>query len=245
MSKEFRLDDIVPWGRSAEEYTAFFALERFSPSIRVLDCAAGPSSFAAEMSQRGVRVIAADPLYQFERADIEERIEVARQRMAEGLTRASERFVWSFFGSVAGLIRYRMATMRRFLDDYEEGLRCQRYVTGALPALGFAESSFDIVLCSHFLFMYDHELDVTFHDAAICEMLRVGGEVRIFPLLNLDGQPSRFVEPVSEALRRRGFSPSLEPVAYEFQKGGNMMLRIARPGPRAIDRRPGVGLRRK
>jgi SAM-dependent methyltransferase len=230
MPKEFRLDDVVPWGRSAEEYTAFFALDRLSPSVRILDCASGPSSFAAEMSRGGVRVTASDPLYQFSRAAIEGRIAVARERMAEGLERARERFVWSFFGSVEGLIRYRMATMRRFLDDYEEGLRRQRYVTGALPALGFAEGSFDVVLCSHFLFMYDHQLDAAFHEAAIVEMLRIGEEVRIFPLLNLDGQPSRFVKPVCEALRRRDVSVTLERVAYEFQKGGNMMLRIARSG---------------
>ncbi|HEY2534122.1 MAG TPA: hypothetical protein VGJ20_40400 [Xanthobacteraceae bacterium] len=191
MAKEFRLDDVVPWGRSAEEYAAFFALDGLPPSARILDCASGPSSFAAEMSRAGKAVTAVDPLYQFPRAAIERRIEIACHRMAEGLERAHDRFVWTFFGSVEGLIRYRMATMQRFLEDYEDGLRRRRYVTGALPSLEkFADQSFDIVLCSHFLFMYDHRLDAAFHDAAFAEMLRVGDELRIFPLLNLDGEPS-------------------------------------------------------
>jgi SAM-dependent methyltransferase len=228
MAKEFRLEDIVPWGRSAEEYAAFFALDGLPPSLRILDCASGPSSFAEEMSRGGIGVTAVDPLYQFPRAAIESRIEVARHRMAEGLERAHDRFVWTFFGSVEGLIRYRMAAMQRFLEDYEEGLSCQRYVTGALPSLEFADGSFDIVLCSHFLFMYDHQLDAAFHDAAIAEMLRVGDELRIFPLLNLDGEPSRFVSSVSEALRRQDISVAVEQVGYEFQKGGNMMLRAVR-----------------
>jgi SAM-dependent methyltransferase len=228
MSNEFRLDDVAPWGRSAEEYTAFFALEGLSPSVRILDCASGPSSFAAEMSLGGMRVTAVDPLYRFSRAAIESRIELTRHRMAEGLERAHDRFDWSFFGSVEGLIRYRMATMRRFLEDYEEGLRCERYLSGALPALGFAEGYFDLVLCSHFLFMYDHQLDDVFHILAIGEMLRVAQEVRVFPLLNLDGQLSRFVKPVCEALRHKGAAVAQERVAYEFQKGGNMMLRITR-----------------
>jgi hypothetical protein len=76
--------------------------------------------------------------------------------------------------------------------------------------------------------MYDNQLDADFHQAAVAEMLRVGREVRLFPLQNTEGAPSPFVAPLVENLRRRDFAVSLERVPYEFQQGGSTMLRIAR-----------------
>ena len=48
----------------------------------------------------------------------------------------------------------------------------------------------------------------------------------IFPLLALGGQPSPHVEPVAAMLRARGHHVSIEAVPYEFQRGGNQMLRV-------------------
>ena len=64
----------------------------------------------------------------------------------------------------------------------------------------------------------------------IAEMLRAAAEVRIFPLLDLDGEPSRHVEPVRALLAERGFDSEIQQVDYEFQKGGNRMLRVYRSG---------------
>ena len=44
-----------------------------------------------------------------------------------------------------------------------------------------ADDSFDLALCSHLLFLYTDHLDAAFHIAAVQELLRVAGEVRIFP----------------------------------------------------------------
>jgi hypothetical protein len=41
-----RLDQVVPWGRSAREYGAMFALTTADLDRRILDCAGGPSSFS-------------------------------------------------------------------------------------------------------------------------------------------------------------------------------------------------------
>jgi len=56
----------------------------------------------------------------------------------------------------------------------------------------------------------------------------VAGEVRIFPLLSLAGERSPFVDAVSAALTGSGMEVSLEVVPYEFQRGGNQMMRIRR-----------------
>ena len=60
-------------------------------------------------------------------------------------------------------------------------------------------------------------------------MLRVGGEARIFPLLDLNGRPSKLVVAVAERLLDMGFHVGIEQVGYEFQKGGDRMLRITHP----------------
>ena len=118
--------------------------------------------------------------------------------------------------------------MSKFLDDYERGLGERRYVAAALPDLPFPEAAFDLALCSHFLFLYSERLGADFHVAAVRELCRVAGEVRIFPLLSLDGERSPLVETVAEALTESGIEVSLEGVPYEFQRGGHQMMRIRR-----------------
>jgi len=71
-------------------------------------------------------------------------------------------------------------------------------------------------------------LDVDFHVAALREMLRVAMEVRVFPLLQLGGAPSPHVTGVCDALAAPGVRVTVEPVPYEFQRGGNHMLRVYR-----------------
>ena len=124
-----------------------------------------------------------------------------------------------------------MAAMRTFLADWPAGCAQGRYVAGALPALPFSDRSFDLALCSHFLFLYSEQLTDAFHLAAIREMCRVASEVRIFPLLELGGRPSRHVPAVVDRLRRDGLEVTIETVPYEFQRGGNQMLRIQLPTP--------------
>jgi hypothetical protein len=76
---------------------------------------------------------------------------------------------------------------------------------------------------------YSEQLDLDFHTAAFEELLRVAGEVRVFPLLGLDRQRSRHVSPVGEHLTRAGFVVEVVAVEYEFQRAddhaGSRMLR--------------------
>jgi hypothetical protein len=78
------------------------------------------------------------------------------------------------------------------------------------------------------LFLYSGQLGEPFHLVAIREMCRIATEVRIFPLLALGGQRSPYVDTSVAALRDAGFAVELEQVSYEFQRGGNQMLRICR-----------------
>ncbi len=228
MSNEFDLDGVVPWGRSYEEYASFFAITEPDQSARILDCGGGPSSFNVDMNQRGNRVVSIDPLYGLTKQTIEERVLDARERMMSGFASARDRFVWRCFDSPEASVAHRMRTMRAFLSDYEDGLSDERYIDAALPDLPFPNDSFDLVLSSHFLFLYDHLFDLDFHIDAMQDMLRVGLEARVFPLLDLNGRRSSLVDPVVAGLTERSFQVSLETVPYEFQRGGNQMMRVCR-----------------
>jgi hypothetical protein len=203
-----------------------FALSDEELTRRIVGCADGPASFNAEATRRGGRVVSCDPLYRWDAAQVADRIAATSDQVLEQTRRNASDFVWSSIPSVEELGRLRMGAMREFLKDYEQGRRAGRYVEAALPALPFQDRVFDLALCSHFLFLYTSHLDEAFHVAAICEMCRVAAEVRIFPVLALDGRRSAYVEPVVTRLRGWGFEVSIERVPYEFQRGGNEMMRV-------------------
>jgi hypothetical protein len=222
----FTLDQVVPWGRSFEEYCRMFALREDEMTRKVLGCGDGPASFNAEATRRGAAVISCDPIYRWPAADIRERIASTCTEILEQTSRNRDEFVWDSIRSVEELGRLRMAAMEAFLDDYEPGTNEGRYVDAALPALPFADRSFELALCSHLLFLYSRQLDEAFHHAAVEELRRVAGEVRIFPLIALGGERSPYVDSTIDVLRARGCDVTIDAVPSEFQRGANQMMRI-------------------
>ena len=226
----FSIDRVVPWGRSSAEYQAMFRLDESDLGGRILGCGDGPASFNAEVSAQGHAVVSVDPLYAVSAAAIEQRVEATFHEVMDEVRRNAEEFVWTHVPSVAELGRRRMAAMRRFIADYPQGKAEGRYVEASLPDLPFDDGAFELALSSHLLFLYSEQFDLTFHIRALQEMLRVATEVRVFPLLQLGGTPSPHVDGVVGVLRSRGADVTVEPVEYEFQRGGNRMLRL-RPKP--------------
>jgi hypothetical protein len=76
------------------------------------------------------------------------------------------------------------------------------------------------------LFLYSAQFSLEFHVASIAEMCRVAGEARIFPLLQMGGAKSPHPDSVVGALTDRGLRADFIEVPYEFQRGGNWMLRV-------------------
>ena len=118
--------------------------------------------------------------------------------------------------------------MEGFLADYDAGKQEGRYQVAELPSLPFPDDAFDMALCSHLLLLYSHLLSLDFHLASLRELCRVAKEVRVFPLLDMVGNISEHLTALRLALAREGIETVIEEVAYEFQKGGNQMLRVMR-----------------
>jgi len=224
----FTLDQVVPWGRSFDEYSQMFAIGERDLDGRIVGCADGPASFNAQATRRGTEVVSCDPIYRLSAGQIQERILATADVILDQTRRNLHEFVWSSIRSVEELGQIRFAAMQRFLEDYELGRTQGRYVDAELPVLPFADASFDLALCSHFLFVYSLQLGEAFHRAAALELCRIAREVRIFPLLALGGGRSPYVDACAEALRTAGYTVSIELVPYEFRRGGNQMMRVRR-----------------
>ena len=103
----------------------------------------------------------------------------------------------------------------------------ERYVPVTLPSLPFKDAEFDILLSAHFLFMYADRLDYSFHITTLNELLRVTKEeIRIFPLVDLDGKRYEHLDKLIKYLTENGCTVKEYKVPYEFQKNANSMLKI-------------------
>jgi hypothetical protein len=222
----FTLDQVVPWGRSFDEYWRMFALSEDDLRSRILGCADGPASFNAEALLAGHRVVSCDPLYRYNADQIRERVQATSEVILEQTRRNVDQFVWTTIRSIDELRAVRMSSMELFLADFETGKREGRYLDATLPNLPFAAGAFDLALCSHFLFLYSEQFSEDFHLAALHDMCRVAKEVRVFPLLALDGERSSYVDALQKRLGAEGYAISIDEVPYEFQRGGNQMMRV-------------------
>lgn len=214
--------DIVPWGRSYTEYVNMFNLTPAFLSQTVLGCGDGPAAFNSVANAFGGNVTSVDPIFDFSKKEIEKRIKETFGEVIDQTRANMDKFIWKQFGTVEALGTIRMKSMKQFLDDYEQGKEEGRYVAASLPTLPFEDKAFDLVLSSHFLLLYSKHLDLQFHFDAINEMLRVGREIRIFPVVDLNADESEHLQPIME----KYMNSELVEVNYEFQKGGNQMLVI-------------------
>lgn len=226
--RPFDLAGVVPWGRTADEYRAFLNLHTVCSTARILDCGGGPASFAAERNAAGQAVIAADPIYALTPRELGDAFEAAIDPIRRGMELARDRFVWDYYRSPDRVLAMRKAAFERFSLDRAEAPP-GRYVDASLPVLPFDDDAFDLATCSHLLFLYSAQLSLRFHIDSLRELLRVAPEVRVFPLLDLDGRPSRHIDAVTAALSDIAVI-AREPVAFEFQKGAREMLRLRRHG---------------
>ncbi len=223
-----KLNEVVPWGRTLSEYKLMFNLSETDLKSKIIGCGDGPASFNAEMTELGYSVVSIDPVYQFSAEQIRERVQETYEPIISQVKQNINRYLWKHFRDADELGQARLAAMENFLLDYEIGKATGRYLFKSLPNIEIADNQFELCLCSHLLFLYSEHLSLDFHIASIYELLRISPEVRIFPLLNLDCKPSAYLEKVVHQLSNKGFNVQFETVGYEFQKGGNQMLKVKR-----------------
>lgn len=219
------LKKVIPWGRSFEEYVDMFDLSGHDLRKKILGCGDGPASFNAQATKKGISIVSVDPLYSFEAREIKERIESAAETLRPQLIENRAQYRWNRFRDVDELICFRMSTMDMFLEDYEAGRLEARYVSGELPTLDFTDKKFDLCLISFFLFAFEG-LGCDFHLNSIRELLRVSREVRIFPVVDLNGNRAGYFDKLLQLLKSEGVLAELLATRYDVQIGAEQYLRL-------------------
>jgi hypothetical protein len=219
-----KYDEVVPWGRNYDEYVRMFDLTETDLKAKILGCGDGPASFNFECNKLGGNVVSVDPIYDLTRVEIKKRIDETFDVVITQTEKNKDKFRWDSIKSIDELGKIRMSAMNMFLESYELDKLDKKYIPASLPNLPFADNEFNIALCSHFLFLYTDNLSYEFHAIGIKEMLRVSKEVRIFPLLTVNGNKSPYVQRIMSDFKENDIA--VKQVNYEFQIGGNEVMII-------------------
>jgi len=212
------------WGRTLDEYTKMFSLSDLSPRTKILSIADGPSTFNLELKRNGVHVVSVDPVYKLPIEKLRACFEESYLFNREFFYTYPEKFNLKNNDEVEGLLSKRRRTFETFIDDYTQ--HPSNYQFGKLPLLKFSDKSFDLCLCSNFLFLFEHLFDLEFHLTSTRELLRIATEIRIFPLYNNNGEPSKHLEPVTTFLSENNYKWIIEPNDYHVYKNGNKFLKV-------------------
>lgn len=220
------IDEVIPWGKTYNEYCQFFDLEEKNLKQPIACFGDGASGFHAELNLLGKQVVSFDPIYQFCVDELEKRFsEVLVQfgRQIDQRRKGEESMVQE-------VMSLRESATRKFLRDFKTGKKENRYVNHRLPnEIPFGNNFFGLGLSSHFLCMYDH-LGIDFHINSLKEMMRVCKEVRIYPTVNMYGQKSRVLNPLVDFLKENQFAVDFRVVHYKFNTIGKEIMIIRQHG---------------
>ncbi|MDD9972596.1 MAG: SAM-dependent methyltransferase, partial [Candidatus Poribacteria bacterium] len=108
---DFHYKDIVPWGRSYDEYLDMFNLSEDDLARDIVGVGDGPASFNFWMHQRETPIVSVDPIYRYSEAELRQRIQETYEDVIAQAHQNRDKFVWTKFSSVDELAEVRMQAM--------------------------------------------------------------------------------------------------------------------------------------
>jgi len=216
--------------RSFEEYENMFMLdERLFKRGKVLDVASGGSSFVAELTKKGYAATAVDPLYKLSVGEMNKlgnkEIELASQR----LEKVKHSYEWKSYGSLDSHNEIRRHSFHQFINSYKQDIMKEKYIPASLPSLPFDNDTFSLILCNHFLFLYQEQFDLTFHLEAIEEMIRItekGGSIRIYPIVDFKYQMYPQLDELMDSLKKQDVCSKICETNFRFLPSAYHFLQI-------------------
>jgi hypothetical protein len=109
-----KLNEVVPWGRTLEEYKLMFTLSDTDLNKTILGCGDGPASFNVEMTEIGHSVVSVDPIYQFSVEQIKQRVQETYEPVISQVKQNAKRYIWKNFCDAGELGHARLAAMENF-----------------------------------------------------------------------------------------------------------------------------------
>lgn len=218
---------LVSWGHHLDEYRDMFALsEDDLKTCRFLEYGASIGAVNAEAHERGVSLMTCDPLFMLEKSHLLFHVSSTFEEMVTGMAAEKAQFDFRYYGDFEALIATRRLGMATFFKDYEKGEILRRYLPVQDGLLPFSDFSFDFVLSAYRLFADANATTVEYHLRTIRALARVAKEVRLFPLVDSDGQTSPLLGPVLLGLQQEQYGIEVREVAYQLQPKANAMLRV-------------------
>lgn len=217
--------DLLLSGHNITDYKRMFDLSEGDLSKSIVTVASGFDSFNFQMHQMNHTVVSCAKNYRLNQQEMTELVESNLIRLNKHISEHADQYRFTNEKTQDWLKNKRKEAAKLFLSDYEIGKREGRYLYEVLPNLNFRNDTFDIALCSHFLFStpsIQEDKIITY----INELLRIAHEVRIFPLSNMFGELSPLLGPVLLALQKGKCGVEIKQVPYEFIRGGNALLKI-------------------
>jgi hypothetical protein len=208
------------------DYKVMFDLDSSMLNRKILEFPGGFSSFHATAHEQSETVVSLDPLYDLDQAMLSNVIQQQShlwqthihdtQENPEAHAIAKEKYA-----------RFEHAC-HLFLKDYLSSIGQQRYLPWETDKkLPFEDHSFQLALCSHWLFKQSFSLQQTID--FIDEMCRVAGEVRIFPLLTEKFESPHYLGHLMANFQARGYQISCVAIDFEKNEKGSAMLSIISP----------------
>lgn len=222
------LKKFVLWGHRLNDYKAMFNLsESFLETSEIIEYGSGITSFNAEMTALGRKVISIDPMYALTLEEIKASVNEVFDATIETIKNNKEKYNWKNHDALKALIHSRREGIELFYNDFDQGIKEGRYLSCINPDILIAEDCcFDLALITHHLFVNFDDQGVEEHVALIHEMIKIAGEVHVFPLLDKYGQISKLLGPVMLSLQQSQLGLEVCQVGSQLQKSGNAMLRV-------------------
>ncbi|MGF1590982.1 MAG: hypothetical protein ACFCU7_17395 [Pleurocapsa sp.] len=106
-----KLDKVVPFGRSLDEYIKMFDLSSEDLQKDILGVGDGPASFNAEGTAKGYNITSIDPIYQFAGAEIKQRFDAVVDNIIEQIIATPNNWVWQYHKNPQELKASRIKTL--------------------------------------------------------------------------------------------------------------------------------------
>lgn len=214
------------WGLSYDDFVAMFALSDVDLKKKILNCMAAPSSFPAIARQKKYNVLTCSDVYGADHKTLQMRAQKEVERAIEFIKTNPKRYSGQVIETPDKYQEFLEENLHQFLSDYEKAKSLGLYSSEALPEVPFADHEFDLAICPHFVFGAGMNYSFDFQLNSILEMCRVAKEVRVFPLLDSDGEEPEQLSLLLQSLADKGFSTRVETVKYRLEAKGDTMLKV-------------------